>query len=109
MLLVDSYRRGVVGTRPGMEILSAIVSLWNALQRKDEQAVYRLYFPICALVVQQMQTGLDGYIAIEKYLLVTQGILANDHRRQPYSWSLDTETREEVDRLFAAVSKTLET
>lgn len=109
VMLVDSYRRGVAGTMPGMEILSAIVSLWNALQRKDEQAVYRLYFPICALVVQQMQAGLDGYIAIEKYLLVKQGILANDHRRRPYNWSLDAETRAEVDRLFAAVSEALET
>ena len=56
-----------------------------------------------------MQAGLDGYIAIDKYLLVKQGILANDHRRRPYNWSLDAETRAEVDRLFAAVSEALET
>jgi 4-hydroxy-tetrahydrodipicolinate synthase len=98
--LVDSYRRGIVGTMPGMEVLDGIVALWQALERGDDQAAYQLYFPICALVALQEQAGLDGFLAIEKYLLVRRGILASDRRRRPYTWELDHETQAEVDRLF---------
>ena len=49
--LVDSYRRGIAGTMPGMEFLRGIVALWKALKRGDDTAIYRLYFPICALVM----------------------------------------------------------
>jgi 4-hydroxy-tetrahydrodipicolinate synthase len=98
--LVDSYRRGVAGTMPGMDLLDAVVHLWRALARGDEAATYRLYFPICAIVALQMQAGLDGFLAIEKYLLVKRGLFAADHRRRPNPWSLDDETAREVDRLF---------
>ncbi|MBS0206960.1 MAG: dihydrodipicolinate synthase family protein [Planctomycetes bacterium] len=108
--LVDSYRRGITGTMPGMEFLPAIVALWKALARGDEDATYRLYFPICALVSLQLQAGLDGFLAVEKYVLHKQGIFATDRRRQPSAWSLDDETRAELDRLLdqldAAVTPT---
>src|SRR5205814_8890060 len=39
--LVDSYRRVIVGTMPGADLVRAIVALWRALegkvQRRDEQ------------------------------------------------------------------------
>ncbi len=98
--LVDSYRRGIAGTMPGMEFLPAIIALWKALERGDEAETYRLFLPICALVSLQLQAGLDGFLAIEKYLLHRQGLFATDHRRRPYKWSLDAETRAEVDRLM---------
>jgi dihydrodipicolinate synthase/N-acetylneuraminate lyase len=100
ILLVDSYRRGIAGTMPGMELLDGIVALWHALQRGDEASVYRLYYPICALVALQMQAGLDGFLAVEKYLLVKRGVFASADRRTPYAWDLDAETAAEVDRLF---------
>jgi hypothetical protein len=40
LALVDSYRRGIVGTIPGMEFLPGVVALWRALQRGDESAIY---------------------------------------------------------------------
>lgn len=99
--LIDSYRRGITGTMPGMEFLPGIVALWEALQRGDDDDVlYRIHFPICALVALQMQAGLDGFLAIEKYVLHRRGLFATDKRRQPYGWSLDEETRLEVDRLM---------
>ena len=97
ILLVDSFRRGITGTMPGMEFLDAIVALWNALKLGDEERVYRIYFPICALVALQMQAGLDGFLAVEKYLLVRRGLFTTDRRRRPNSWSLDEETRQEVE------------
>ncbi len=105
ILLVDSYRRGIAGTMPGMEVVDAIVALWNALRRGDDDAAYRISFPIASLVALQLQAGLDGFLAIEKYLLVRRGIFANDHRRQPYSWDLDLETVAEVNRLFDRVQR----
>ena len=100
LLLVDAYRRGITGTMPGTDLLDGIVALWRALKSGDDEAAYRVYFPICAIVTLQLQAGLDGFLAIEKYLMVKRGIFANDSRRQPYSWELDPETRAEVDRLF---------
>jgi 2-keto-3-deoxy-L-arabinonate dehydratase len=98
--LVDSYRRGIAGTMPGMDLLDAIVALWQALERGDEAAIYRLYLPICGIVALQMQAGLDGFLAIEKYLLVKRGLFTTAHRRRPVAWTLDDETAREVDRLF---------
>lgn len=100
LLLIDTYRRGITGTIPGTDLLDGIVALWRALKSGDHEAAYRIYFPICAIVNLQLQAGLDGFLAIEKYLMVKRGIFANDSRRQPYSWQLDPETRAEVDRLF---------
>ena len=36
LALVDSYRRGIVGTMPGGELVWAVVALWNALENHDE-------------------------------------------------------------------------
>ncbi len=100
ILLIDAHRRGITGTMPGVDLLDGIVALWRALQQGREADAYRIYFPICALVALQLQAGLDGFLAIEKYILVKRGLFASDRRRVPYSWELDDETRDEVDRLL---------
>jgi dihydrodipicolinate synthase/N-acetylneuraminate lyase len=101
ILLVDAYRRGIVGTMPGVDLLDGVVALWRALEAgADEDAVYRISLPICGIVALQMQAGLDGFLAIEKYLLVKRGLFTSDRRRAPIAWSLDDETAREVDRLF---------
>lgn len=105
--LIDSFRRGIRGTMPGMEFLPGIVAVWNALQRGDEQTAYRVYFPICALVSLQLQAGLDGFLAIEKYVLKRRGLFTTDRRREPCGWSLDAETRAEVDRLLVLLDREL--
>ena len=108
ILLVDSYRRGIAGTMPGMDMLDGIVALWRALElgsisadsNQFDDVIYQLYFPICAIVALQLQAGLDGFLAIEKYLLVKRGIFKNAIRREPNRWQLDHETAMEVDRLY---------
>ncbi len=99
-LLIDSYRRGIVGTIPGMEFLEGILAIWEALEQGDEAAAYRVYFSLCALVTLQLQAGLDGFLAIEKYVLHRRGLFRNERRRHPNAWRLDSESREEVDRLL---------
>jgi dihydrodipicolinate synthase/N-acetylneuraminate lyase len=100
ILLVDSYRRGIVGTMPGVDLLDGVVALWRALEAGDNEASYRISLPLSAVVALQMQAGLDGFLAIEKYLLVKRGLFASARRREPHGWSLDDETAREVDRLF---------
>ena len=100
--LVDSHRRGITGTMPGVDLLDATVPLWLALEEgRPDAEIYRLHFPICAIVALQMQAGLDGFIAIERYILVKRGLFASDRRREPTGWQLDEETAREADRLLA--------
>ena len=100
ILLIDSFRRGITGTMPGMDLLDGIIEVWRALQAGDDERAYEVYYPICVLTALQMQAGLDGFLAIEKHLLVKRGLFASDRRRRPYHWNLDSETQDEVDRLF---------
>jgi 4-hydroxy-tetrahydrodipicolinate synthase len=105
--LVDCYRRGIRGTMPGTDLLDAVVGLWRALQSGDEERIYRLSLPICALVALQLSAGLDGFLAIEKYLMKKRGIFPNTLQRQPVGWELDPETAAEVDRLFLRLQAAL--
>lgn len=99
ILLVDSFRRGVVGTMPGMEVVDGVAAAWSALEAGDEETAYRYYFPLAALTALQMQAGLDGFLAIEKHILVKRGVFSRADRRRPYQWELDDPTAAEVDRL----------
>ncbi len=98
--LIDSYRRGIAGTMPGMDLLDGVVAVWRALKQCEDDMAYRAYFPVCAIVSLQLQAGLDGFLAIEKHLMVKRGLFPSARRRGPYGWELDTETAAEVDRLF---------
>lgn len=104
--LVDSYRRGIVGTMPGADLIKAIVALWRALESNDEAHIYRLSLPISSLVA--MQNSLDAFLAVEKYLLVRQNIFRNTLARGPVGYVMDAETRAEVDRLFDLVMAAVE-
>lgn len=107
VLLIDSYRRGVRGTIPGVELLDGTVALWRALEAGDEERAYALYYPICAIVVLQMQGGLDGFIVTERHLMQQRGLFKNQVHRGPLAFELDTPTRAEIDRLFARLQKVL--
>jgi 4-hydroxy-tetrahydrodipicolinate synthase len=104
--LVDSHRRGIVGTMPGADLVKGIVALWRALEAKDEALTYRLSLPISSLVA--MQNSLDAFLAIEKYLLMKQGVFKNTIVRGPVGYAMDEETRREVDRLFDLVMNAVE-
>jgi dihydrodipicolinate synthase/N-acetylneuraminate lyase len=98
LALVDSYRRGIAGTMPGVDICWAVGALWQALVRGDDAAVNRLNGPISTLV--SLQPTLDAYVAVQKHLLVRQGVLPRASQRGPVGFTLDDESRAEVDRLF---------
>ncbi|MCY2939403.1 MAG: dihydrodipicolinate synthase family protein [Planctomycetota bacterium] len=105
--LVDCHRRGIAGTMPGTDLLDGIVALWRALEAGDEERIYQLSLPIGALVALQIQGGLDGFLAIEKYLLKKRGLFENSVQIQPVGWHLDPETQAEVDRLFTRLQRVI--
>ena len=100
--LLDSHRRGIVGTMPGADLIHGIVALWRALEAGDERRAYRLSLPISSLVA--VQQSLDAFLAVEKHLLVRQGVFRTEAVRGPVGYRLDEETRREVDRLFDLVT-----
>lgn len=105
--LVDCYRRGIVGTMPGTDLLDGIVALWNALRAGDDKRCYELSLPISAMIYLQIQGGLDGFLSLEKYLLKKRGIFRNTLQIQPCGWQPDHETLAEVDRIFELLQQAL--
>jgi len=96
--LVDSYHRGIAGTMPGAEVCWALVALWNALEKGDDACARRIHGPLAVMV--SMQTNLDAFLAVEKFLLVHQGIFKNTLVRGPVGFRMDEEMKAEVLRLF---------
>jgi dihydrodipicolinate synthase/N-acetylneuraminate lyase len=101
--LLDSFRRGIVGTMPGADLILGIVALWKAMVAGDFARAYRVSLPVSSLVA--MCNSLDAFLAVEKYLLVKQGIFRNMLVRGPVGYVLDEETRREVDRLFDLITE----
>jgi len=97
--LVDSHRRGIVGTMPGADVCWAISALWSALERGDAARVSAINAPLTELI--SLQGSLDSFLAVEKYLLKKQGIFVNTIVRGPVSFRLDDALTERVDALFA--------
>ena len=97
--LIDTYRRGLVGSMPGADLCWAIVSVWEALGRGDYETAYRISLPLSALLA--MQNSVSSYVVVEKYLLVHQGVLMDGRCRGPLDFTLDDTTRVHVDTLLA--------
>ena len=70
----------------------------KALEDGDLNRASRIHGPLSSLI--SIQTSLDGFLAVEKHLLVRQGIFKNEIVRGPRGFVLDNETRNEIDRLF---------
>ena len=97
--LVDSHRRGVIGTMPGTEITWAIVALWRALEAGDADRARSLSAPL--MEIASLFDTVDSYVAVEKYLLHQQGIFPSVRQRQPVDFVLDPESVAVVDALVA--------
>ena len=96
--LVGNFNRGITGTIPGSDLAWAIVALWRALQNKDENRIRAIQGPLTSIIA--LQTNLDAFLAVQKMLLVEQGVFSNVRVRGPVGYELDEETRQEILRLF---------
>ncbi len=97
--LVDSFHRGIVGTMPAADVCWALKALWDTLVGGDEAGADRIAGPLTRLI--SFQTGLDLFIAVEKYLLRSQGVFTSDAVRGPSSFKWDAASRQEIDHCFA--------
>jgi 4-hydroxy-tetrahydrodipicolinate synthase len=104
--LVDTHRRGIIGTMPSADLCWAIVRLWEHLERGDYHAAYQLSLPLVALV--SMQTSLDGYVVIEKYLLAKQKVLPNMKCRGPLGFHLDEFASRQLDTYLELLTRAYE-
>jgi 4-hydroxy-tetrahydrodipicolinate synthase len=93
--LLDTHPLGVKGTMPGAEVPWAIVGLWKALENKDLKSAQAIHTPLAKLI--SYQTTLDAYVAVEKYLLVKQGVFINTNQRGPVGFKLDQDTKNKID------------
>ena len=96
--LLDSFRRGVVGTMPGADLVEPLVALWRALEAGEWDRAVAISEPLTSLVM--LQESLDSFLAVEKHILVRKGIFGNEIIRGPVGFVLDDETRAEVDRRY---------
>lgn len=97
--LVESFRRGIVGTMPAADFIWALVALWDALVNDDGERADQIAGPIALLL--SPQTSLDSFVAIEKHLLVVQGVIDSPTMRGPVGHGLDESTFAECERLMA--------
>jgi len=93
--LLDTHPLGVKGTMPGAEVPWAIVGLWKALENKDLKSAKAIHTPLAKLI--SYQTTLDAYVAVEKYLLVKQGVFINTNQRGPVGFKLDQDIKNKID------------
>jgi 4-hydroxy-tetrahydrodipicolinate synthase len=96
--LLDTHPLGVKGTMPGAEVPWAIVGLWKALENKDLKSAQAIHTPLAKLI--SYQTTLDAYVAVEKYLLVKQGVFINTNQRGPVGFKLDQDTKNKIDLAY---------
>lgn len=105
--LIDSYHRGIVGTMPAADVCWALTALWNALVDGDEDRADLIAGPLCRLI--SFQTELDLFVAVEKYLLMVQGIFPNEAVRGPRSFQWDNASRREIDHCFSLLRSVVAT
>jgi len=100
--LLDTHPLGVKGTMPGAEVPWAIVGLWKALENKDLKTAQAIHTPLAKLI--SYQTTLDAYVAVEKYLLVKQGVFVNTNQRGPVGFKLDQDTKNKIDFAYSELA-----
>ena len=105
--LLDTFPIGIVGTMPGAEVPWALVALFKALKEDNWDRARSIHAPLAKLI--SYQKTLDAYVAVEKYLLVKQGIFTSTRQRGPVGFILTDEMKVEIDIAFdqlkAAVNK----
>ena len=105
--LLDTFPIGIVGTMPGAEVPWALVALFKALKEDNWDRARSIHAPLAKLI--SYQKTLDAYVAVEKYLLVKQGIFTSTRQRGPVGFILTDEMKVEIDIAFdqlrAAVDK----
>ena len=100
--LLGTFPLGVVGSMPGAEVPWALVELWKSLVAGDTERAGEIHAPLAKLV--SFQTTLDGYVAVEKYLLVKQGVFTSARQRGPVGFTISKEVKDEIDLAYSELT-----
>jgi len=103
MDLLDTHPLGLFGTMPGSEIVWAIKALWDAVEGGQKARAVKIHEAISRLI--EFQQTLDSYVAVEKYLLVKQGIFTSAIQRGPVGTVLSDATKVGIDAAFENLLK----
>lgn len=103
--LLGTFPLGVVGSMPGAEVPWALVALWKALVAGDRKRAEEIHAPLAKLV--SFQTTLDGYVAVEKYLLVKQGVFTSARQRGPVGFTIGNEVRNAIDLAYSELTEVI--
>ena len=101
--LLDTHPLGLMGTMPGGEIPWAIIKLWDCLENNDLELAQSIHNLVSQLVA--FQQNIDGYVAVEKYLLVKQGIFDSARQRGPVRTILSDQVKSDIDKIFDKLVK----
>ena len=101
--LLDTHPLGLMGTMPGGEIPWAIIKLWDCLEANDLELAQSIHNLVSQLVA--FQQNIDGYVAVEKYLLVKQGIFDSARQRGPVRTILSDQVKSDIDKIFDKLVK----
>jgi 4-hydroxy-tetrahydrodipicolinate synthase len=104
--LLDTHPLGVVGTMPGAEVPWALVALWKSLNEKNLDLAHAIHAPLSKLI--SFQTSLDAYVAVEKYLLLKQGVFTNTNQRGPVGYKLTAQVSKEIDQAYEVLASVVE-
>jgi 4-hydroxy-tetrahydrodipicolinate synthase len=104
--LLDTHPLGVVGTMPGAEVPWALVALWKSLNEKNLDLAHAIHAPLSKLI--SFQTSLDAYVAVEKYLLLKQGVFTNMNQRGPVGYKLTAQVSKEIDQAYEVLASVVE-
>ncbi len=97
------FSRGLIGTMPGSDVPWAIRRLWDLLRAGKTDQALEIHAALSALV--SLMSGLDPFLAVEKRLLVEQGIFENTRVRGPVGYTLDPSTEREALAAFILLKK----
>ena len=88
---------------PGSEIPWAIIKLWDALEANNLELASSVHNLVSQLVA--FQHNIDSYVAVEKYLLVKQGIFDSVRQRGPVRTILSSQVKSDIDQIFDKLVK----
>ena len=102
IFLIDEFLRGAVGNMPASHNADLLVSIWDLLERGEEEEARSLFVRILPLMSYERLYG----VAVYKEVLVKRGIVACAKRRVP-GHDIDELDRRELNRIFSELESFL--
>ena len=91
--MIEEYHRGARGQMPGCDLTAELVEIWDALERGEDDAAWRVFTHILPLLRFELQPGMG--VSAMKHNLVARGVIRSAKVRHP-TVSLDARSVAEL-------------